>query len=498
MRKPFYILVLILIIGTALRIYNLGNTDFWLDEASSIFFANNIGLCFISKDPNPPLYIILLSFWLKLFGKEEYIIRLLSVIFGVLAIFVSYKLGTYLFNKHAGLINAFILSISPFHIWYSQEARGYALFCFLVLLTSYLFFLALEKDKNYLWGLFTFSLVLSAYTSYFTFFLIGGEATVFVIRKYRPFAKKWLMSCFFTLLVFLPRGTIFLRSFSKIKINFWITKPNLKSLIITLENFNLGYNATPWTYKCAIFLSIILFISCLLLYRKGPREIKNKLSALFLILFIPIISIFFLSKFIPIYIDRQLLTFSGFYYLLISVGLMNIRNRILKVVLVATFCILCGLALFNYYLQYMPSNYAHHLGAYVKKPFNPAIQFINKEIREKDIIAHTCPVTLMSFIFYLNPPQTSQYYFLSRAQDKYWRENFDFIKSRYNIPFIILNLEDNPSNFKRIWLISSNWARDGRLDNNSVAVRKWIVKRYGCIYEYWFNGILVELYELKG
>jgi hypothetical protein len=51
--------------------------------------------------------------------------------------------------------------------------------------------------------------------------------------------------------------------------------------------------------------------------------------------------------------------------------------------------------------------------------------------------------------------------------------------------------------FKRIWLISSSWDRDGTLDENSEAVREWMQGHYKRVFEKWMDGILIGLYEGK-
>ena len=125
-RKVVFSLIFILIIGLFLRIYGLDKYDFWYDEAVTLLAAKELTLrsvlTFSQLPLNPSLFYFLVKFWMLL-GKSEFILRLLPLTFGFLSIITIYFVGKALFNRKAGLIGAFLLAISPFHIYYSQELR---------------------------------------------------------------------------------------------------------------------------------------------------------------------------------------------------------------------------------------------------------------------------------------------------------------------------------------------------------------------------------------
>jgi mannosyltransferase len=66
--------------------------------------------------------------WVKLFGAGEAGIRSLSAVVGVATIPVIYLCGRELVSRWAGVVAAALGAVSPFLIWYSQEARSYMLF----------------------------------------------------------------------------------------------------------------------------------------------------------------------------------------------------------------------------------------------------------------------------------------------------------------------------------------------------------------------------------
>lgn len=158
---------LLLALGLLLRTISL-NQSFWLDEAAQAVLSRtpilNVNY---AADFQPPLYYILGHLWMQLgsiFNIEhvEWFLRLPSVLFGVATIYTTYLLGQRLFSKNAGLLAAGFLAIAPFHIYYSQEFRMYALLTFLCALCWH----ELIQKR---WMVLSLLISLSLFTHYFAF-----------------------------------------------------------------------------------------------------------------------------------------------------------------------------------------------------------------------------------------------------------------------------------------------------------------------------------------
>jgi uncharacterized membrane protein len=136
-------LLVIVLIGALLRVYHLGTQGLWGDEIVSVWEAkmslSQIVPVVTGAERSPPLYFLILHFWIALFGTSEVAVRLLSVLFGVLAIPIIYLLGRLLFKEEVGLLAALILAFSTLNVQYSQEARMYSLMVLLALLSMYFF-----------------------------------------------------------------------------------------------------------------------------------------------------------------------------------------------------------------------------------------------------------------------------------------------------------------------------------------------------------------------
>ena len=174
-------LLWILALGLVLRVISL-NQSLWLDEATSVLAASKLSYSaiihqFSPGDFHPPAFYLLLKFWIDIFGSSEVAVRSLSVVFGVVTIYLVYSLTHKLFDNATALIAALLLATAPLHIYYSQEARMYILETLLVVkIMQLVITIVLEKQKLFTWiSLFAFSGLL-LYTDYLplaVFFSIG-------------------------------------------------------------------------------------------------------------------------------------------------------------------------------------------------------------------------------------------------------------------------------------------------------------------------------------
>ena len=182
------LLLAITIFGAFLRLFQLGAASVWLDEASTLTFARETvtqiwGSLSTGTEFNPPLF-----YWMEhgmlAFGDSEAILRLIPAILGILTIPVFYLIGEEILDRNTGIVAAALLAFSPFHLFYSQEARAYGPMLFFYSIAFY-FFLRLLKS----WGrrdalLFGIFSALAFWTHFYAFvpvlalflFVIGVKA----------------------------------------------------------------------------------------------------------------------------------------------------------------------------------------------------------------------------------------------------------------------------------------------------------------------------------
>ena len=190
------LLILFLLLGTALRLYQLDSKSLWYDElGTALYTAPDNSLLEVARGPlevpaipAPPLYFMT-TYLLRQVSESEFLLRLPSVFFGLLAIAATYILGKALLGPREALVGAFLMTISTFGIRYSQEARYYALLLLLATLSLYFFYLGLRRNDVLSWVGFVISSTLAVYTHLFAFLFLAAEAAFallhFVARRLR-------------------------------------------------------------------------------------------------------------------------------------------------------------------------------------------------------------------------------------------------------------------------------------------------------------------------
>lgn len=196
----------IVLVGFGLRVYRLEAQSLWYDEGFSVWLARQPLPAVTFGDFNPPLYYYLLHFWVQAAGTTEFAVRYLSVFFGLLTVAATFGLGRTLFGPAAGLAGAVLTAASPFLIWYSQEARMYALAVLLGVLASWLVWKGFSGRR--LWPAYALTVAAGAYTHYLSLLVPLGHAVFAAARaldpKQRPAFKGWALAGVGAALAYLP------------------------------------------------------------------------------------------------------------------------------------------------------------------------------------------------------------------------------------------------------------------------------------------------------
>jgi len=173
------LLLAVLAIAFAVRLQGIDDDGFWLDEITSLRdAAHPLGVILLGKGQpgHPPLYYLLLKGWTALFGTSETTVRLLSAISGTAAVGATYALFRALHGRAAGFGASLLLALSFHHIVFSQEARNYALFGFLAVLSTHMLWRALAEGGRKRWAIYVVCALLMAYTHHQAYVVLFGGA----------------------------------------------------------------------------------------------------------------------------------------------------------------------------------------------------------------------------------------------------------------------------------------------------------------------------------
>ena len=213
--KLFYI-ILILLIGSFIRVYNINYNDFWSDEMVSFWVSDpsiplNKTIERIFSSQFMVLNEILLKYFHLTFGYDVNISRYFPFFISVLSLLAFVKLLLRITSINAAIFGLFIISINIYHIAYSIELRAYILTFFLVNIFIYFAFINSDSKKNFKYSntlilclislllLFNHTINIIVIGSYIFFIL----AKFFVIKKIKKNEIIEILSLFIIMLIFL-------------------------------------------------------------------------------------------------------------------------------------------------------------------------------------------------------------------------------------------------------------------------------------------------------
>jgi len=207
--KYMVITIILTICAFLFRFYNLTFNSIWLDEAATVDFAQksfiDIWITTTSTDPNPPLFYWIEHFMLIFGTSSEFILRFIPALLGAVTIPLFFFIGKEMIDSDTGIVAAALLTFSPVHIFYSQDARTYTttLFFFSLALIFYLKGMKTRKVKS--WILFGFFSALSFWSHYYVAIGIGCLYIVgfLLIVKESGWAIENFRSWVFSLVTFL-------------------------------------------------------------------------------------------------------------------------------------------------------------------------------------------------------------------------------------------------------------------------------------------------------
>jgi mannosyltransferase len=189
----FWAVVGLTALAAAIRFSTLGLQSYRHDEAVTagrVLLAGLPGTMHEvwSGESTPPLYYLLAWLWSHLFGVHEVGLRSLSALFGTATVPLAYLVGRELISPRAGLALAAIVAVEPMLVWYSQDARAYALLVLLCTAALHFFLRARRSGaaRDLAWWAVLSALALAAH--YFAFFPLAIEAA-WLLAAVRPLRR---------------------------------------------------------------------------------------------------------------------------------------------------------------------------------------------------------------------------------------------------------------------------------------------------------------------
>ena len=194
------LLVLILVLGAALRLTGLG-AGLWYDEIATLvrYVRLPLGEIVTKFDTQNQhmLYSVLAHGTVRLFGESAWALRLPAAAFGVASLWAVWWLGVQMTARREALLAAALLAVSYHHVWFSQDARGYSMLLFWSLVGTGLFLRLLERAEpgRGLVAAYALVMALACWTQVAGAFVVAGHGlvwlTVAAVARRMPKGAAW-------------------------------------------------------------------------------------------------------------------------------------------------------------------------------------------------------------------------------------------------------------------------------------------------------------------
>jgi len=255
--------------------YGIRSRSMWLDEAYTVLVSNRPFSDVINEvkyDSAPPLYYLLLSFWVRIFGISEGAVRSLSGLFYIANVFVMYRLGRQLsFHRYVGYVSAFLFLVSPLAIRHAQNSRMYTLLSLLVSLSLLFFFKIISGDKRSK-TLITYILVnvAGSFTHYWFLFPLFGQGLAVTILHFRRHFFRFVALITVSVIPFLVLWMPVVLGQQERCGTTWIQKPEFEVIWATIVDFYGRERIGPWV--------IVVFVALMFTTVQAPRTWSIKAS----------------------------------------------------------------------------------------------------------------------------------------------------------------------------------------------------------------------------
>jgi mannosyltransferase len=458
------LIVILALLAFGLRVYRLDHQPLRGDESFTIQFSAH-GLDWLlpniaNVEPNPPLYYLVLHYWMIVLGQSELVTRFLSLLFGVVSVPVIFKLGRSMHRPDVGVLAAFLLAINPFQIWHAQDVRNYTVWPALSMAGLCFLLAALREGKTRYWVGYAMATLFSLYTHYYDLFMLLFQNLFvlgFVVWQWRQkgafgaalrrTACTWVATQVLFALAF---GPWLLYGSSRLVAITEGDSPHLWEVFSRcLTAFSLG-ETVPASLRIALLPVLLTLLACALIH--AFRTDGYHASFLMLYIVVPSACLFAVAQIRPLFRERYLNVIAPAYYLTFAWGLLAARDTLRRW---RTLPLAAGIAFFTLTAAYSLHN-DYFVSEYQKSPDWRALSsYLQTETGTGDVIV-------------LNyPDPTFSYYYHGRAPSVILPQGFLSTEMKQQTAQSLRQLANT---YQRIWFYPLT---DARWDNEGF-VEKWL------------------------
>ncbi|MBS1646939.1 MAG: glycosyltransferase family 39 protein [Bacteroidetes bacterium] len=386
---PFFLLAL----NLCLVLVDFTIRPISIDEPFSIYHAQfdvSQIIRHLLDGNNPPLFEIILHFWIKLFGISPISVRTLPALFACLCPVALYFFGKKNFSFAVGLSSSLLLSFSDLMLFYAHDCRVYSLFVLLTIASFYYFMELLRNPTLMPRILFVAYSVLLIYAHYFGLLVLCIQGFHILLHQRKRFLFFFLHYLIIGMLYAPYIIIVCTRLVATSSGSNWIKAP---TNLIDLYYMLWAFSNAPVPTAMGIAAIGAFLIKEVLTKKMLPAKTKLVLAWFF----IPFLGMFTVSFFMPMYLPRYLLFSIPAYYLSISIGVESLfATRAYR--LIALLAILSAVGFSHHFRTKKDESFLLFLSVFNKAKPDQTLVLVNCGIEDVPLIAYHYNTAFFSFI----------------------------------------------------------------------------------------------------
>lgn len=396
-------IAVMLALALLMRLLGIVTRPIWYDEAFSILFAEK-GLSAMlygtltvfgggAAEEHPLGYYVLLSWWMRAFGESLIAARLLSIVAGVISVYLIYLIALEaLSDRRTARLSLLFAAFAPFQIHYAQEIRMYSWLEMWLLLATFAYQRGSKTRHGKWWVVFSISGALAQYTHHLAAFYLIALALLPVLQKDWRTLRAVIVAAIGSLILYSPWLFQLPVQFSKIQNAYWVERPDISKvftlLLVFITNTPLPAHFVAVALAAVLIVVIIGFVQTM---RYSYQTKQSDGLWLLYLSFAPPIFLFLFSQWRAIYIERALLPSGAIFCIWLAwvIAKTNLL-RIVQYSLLGLLGIVFALGIYQH-LIYHDFPYG---------PFQKLDTSLHQRLEARDVIVHSNKLSILPAIFF--------------------------------------------------------------------------------------------------
>lgn len=412
----------VIVLALWVRLHSISLPGIWYDEAYSLLLARQTPAriwALTAVDVHPPLYYIFLHYWVMFWGEGPLPARSLSVLADIGTLLLCIRLMSLITTRRATWIAALLLALLPISVRYSQEVRMYTLLGFWLMGASVMLVCWAQAPQRKRFAV-AYVLLMSAafYTHYFAGLCVlvhwlfwwksSGECRASISRY------LWFSANACIVMLYVPWIPHLIAQFSGTKS--WIEPVTAQVALGLVWQFMVMDEAVPASSVWRL-LPLMFLVACAISIITSGKKDERFAWLVIGYFFVPVISLFFLALFTPIFLPRYLVFASPGIAMIIAAALDTARERFGSALRLAVLGLVLCAQSYGLFVVYQQTDGLNGTEMRKSHGYRELVTALAREVQPGDEIILDSLISYLPFTYYNTTTIQPRFYIRSSLQD---------------------------------------------------------------------------------